>query len=233
MDVVKIKNWTYSFCTAFIDLRLSNTSVSFIIDKDLSFEAHWDIYVRNCQNDLDFWGILVLISISPVYYNKNLFNQVIRFVWQKQRVFTIKSSKSIFDLYAVWRKRKVFTKCDRGVKHAWNVLEVTCTCLVVTDLVSNHCYNYRYYLLTGMVVIIGATRRPVLIRFGDFWATFGVGATFCSLSDLQHLSNTRKSMISQKTPIYANFLKCLSTFWINSLTLGNVSPTYCDLCLIL
>ena len=164
MGVVKINNWTYSFCTAFIDLRLSNTSVGFIIDKDLSFEAHWDIYVRNCQNDLDFWGILVLISISPVYYNKNFFNQVIRFVWQKQRVFTIKSSKSIFDLYAVWRKRKVFTKCDRGVKHAWNVLQVTCTCLVVTDLVSNHCYNYRYYLLTGMVVIIGASRRPVLIE---------------------------------------------------------------------
>ena len=47
--------------------------MGFIVDKDLSFEAHWDIYVRNCQNDLDFWGILVLISISPVYYNKNLF----------------------------------------------------------------------------------------------------------------------------------------------------------------
>ena len=33
---------------------------------------------------------------------------------------------------------------------------------------SGHCYNYRYYLSTGMVVIIGATRGPVLIRFGDF-----------------------------------------------------------------
>ena len=62
-----------AFALLLFILRLSNTSVGFIIDKDLSFEAHWDIYVRNCQNDLDFWGILVLISISPVYYNKNLF----------------------------------------------------------------------------------------------------------------------------------------------------------------
>ena len=74
-----------AFALLLLILRLSNTSVGFIIDKDLSFEAHWDIYVRNCQNDLDFWGILVLISISPVYYNKNLFNQVIRFVWQKAK----------------------------------------------------------------------------------------------------------------------------------------------------
>ena len=66
--------------------------MGFIVDKDLSFEAHWDIYVRNYQNDLDFWGLLLLISISPVYYSKNLVNQVIRFVWLKQRVFTIKSS---------------------------------------------------------------------------------------------------------------------------------------------
>ena len=37
-----------------------------------------------------------------------------------------------------------------------------------TDLVSNHYYNYRYHILRGMVVIVGATCRPVQIKLGDF-----------------------------------------------------------------
>ena len=40
--------------------------------------------------------------------------------------------------------------------------------LGVTDLVSNHCYNYREYILAGVVVIIGATCGPVPIKLGDF-----------------------------------------------------------------
>ena len=58
--------------TASLQLHLNATNINqilhhklvgLIIDKDLSFEALMDeLCTRNCQNDLNFWGSLVLIS---------------------------------------------------------------------------------------------------------------------------------------------------------------------------
>ena len=57
--------------TASLQLRHNTTNITqishhklqgFIINKDLSFEAHIEEFCAiNCQNDLDFWGSLVLI----------------------------------------------------------------------------------------------------------------------------------------------------------------------------
>ena len=58
--------------TASLQLRHNATNITqishhkllgLIVDKDLSFEAHIKEFCAiNCQNDLDFWGSLVLIS---------------------------------------------------------------------------------------------------------------------------------------------------------------------------
>ena len=55
--------YNYTLTPQNINQILHHKLLGLIIDKDLSFEAYIDeLCTRNCQNNLEFWGSLVLIS---------------------------------------------------------------------------------------------------------------------------------------------------------------------------
>ena len=87
----------------------------------------------------------------------------------------------------MWRKCKVF----RG--HRFSIKSLLQLSLVHTDRGG---------------VIIGATCGPVPIKLGDFWATFGVGATFWlsfRISSFQHFRMPSDHLLSLVTKCYSSF----------------------------